>query len=146
MRRREPASRELAANDANPGNAERGRHDANAMERRSFLVKTRVRAGGEIGRDKSFRSSETSAMMSEREIAGAEARRIRFEGLAGKRRNEKPVKPLKTHDSAKSRDFAPNDFNSLPFRFISLGEMFLSFGAWFCPRRVPPEFMRKEMS
>jgi len=84
--------------------------------------------------------------MSEREIAEAGAPRIRFEGLAGKRRNEKPVKPLKTHDSAKSRNFAPNDFKGLPFRLISLGEMFLSFSAWFCPRRVPPEFMRKETS
>jgi hypothetical protein len=146
MRRREPASRELAANDANPGNAERERHDAHAMERRSFLVKTRVRAGGEIGRDESFRSSEISATMSEREIAEAGAPRIRFEGLAGKRRNEKPVKPLKTHDSAKSRNFAPNDFKGLPFRLISLGETFLSFGAWLWSRRVSPEFMREETS
>jgi hypothetical protein len=62
-------------------------------------------------------------------IAEAEAPRSRFEGLAGKRRNETPLKPLKTNDSAKSRDLAPNDFKGLPFRFISLGEIFLSFGA-----------------
>jgi hypothetical protein len=138
MRRREPASRELAANDANPDNAERGRHDAHAMERRSFLVKTRVRASGEIGCDESFRSSEIRAMMSEREIAEAEARRIRFEDLAGKR------KAGQAFENERLREIAR--FNSLPFRLISLGEMFLSFSAWFCPRRVPPEFMRKETS
>jgi hypothetical protein len=50
MRRREPASRELAANDANPNDAERGRHDAHAMERRGAVVKMRTRTGQRIGR------------------------------------------------------------------------------------------------
>jgi len=33
--------------------------------------------------------------------------------LSGKRRNKKAIKPLKTNDSAKSRNFALNDFNGL---------------------------------
>jgi hypothetical protein len=67
-------------------------------------------------------------------------------GFVRKRRSEKPINLLKTNDSAKSRDFAPNDFKNVPFRFISLGEMFLSFGARFCSRRGLPEFMQKETS
>jgi hypothetical protein len=59
-----------------------------------------------------------------------------------KRRNEQPVKPLKAHDSAKSRDFALNDFKGLPFRFVSRGEIFASFGAIAAWRY----FARKETS
>jgi hypothetical protein len=56
--------------------------------------------------------------------------------FGGKQRNESAVKPLKINDSAKSRHFAPNDFNDLPFRFVSLGEMLASFGARFRSRQV----------
>jgi hypothetical protein len=60
-----------------------------------------------------------------------------------KRRNEKPIKPLKTNDSVKSRDFAPNDFKGLSFRFVSHGEIFPSFGAKIGVRRAGPRLMRK---
>jgi hypothetical protein len=40
LRRREPASRELAANDANPDDGTGGRHGTHAMERLGSVVKT----------------------------------------------------------------------------------------------------------
>jgi hypothetical protein len=78
------------------------------------------------------------------EIVGRSARRWR-RWARRKRRNEKPVNPLKTNDSAKSSDFAPNDSRGVPFRFVSLGEMFASFGAVKRLRRAPHRFMRKEI-
>ena len=116
------------------------------MARRGLIVKTPVRAGAETGRDKSFRSSELSAMMSEREVTEAKARRIRAEGVSEKRRNETPINPLKTNDSAKSRDFVPNDFKGLALRLVSLGAIFVSFGASIRSQRAPLEFVRKEAS
>ena len=74
IRRREPASLELAANDASPDNAERRRHDAHAMARPDSIVKTprspqaRISARASKARDpnKSFRFSELSVMMGRR--------------------------------------------------------------------------------
>jgi hypothetical protein len=122
IRRREPASLKLAANDASPDNAERERHDAHAMARRDSIVKTpkspqaRISARAANARElnKLFRFSELSAMMGRRgksrDVAAlVVVRRV----LSGKRRNKKAIKPLKTNDSAKSRNFALNDFNGL---------------------------------
>jgi hypothetical protein len=102
------------------------------MERRGLIVKTPVRAREKPARQilPIFRNLGCSRRAGK--IAGQSVLRWRS-GFVRKRRNEKPVNPLKTNDSAKSRDFAPNDFKDLPFRFISLGETFLSFGARFCP-------------
>jgi hypothetical protein len=146
IRRREPASLELAANDADPDNAERERHGAHAMERWGPVVKTRVRAGGKISPDKLFRSSELSAMINGREIASGRGASCFRLNPWRKRRSKEPIKLLKTNVSAKSRDFVPNDFNGLPLRIVSLGASFPSFGAPIRSRQAPPEFTRKETS
>src|ERR1700691_2735012 len=74
IRRREPASLKLAANDASPDNSERGSHDAHAMARRDSIVETpksppaRISARASNARElnKSFRFSELSAIMGRR--------------------------------------------------------------------------------
>jgi hypothetical protein len=52
-------------------------------------------------------------------------------GEIEKWQNKRAINILKTNDSAQSRDFAPNDFNGLRRRFVSLGAFFPSFGAIF---------------
>src|SRR5271170_7218401 len=100
------------------------------MARRGPILKTRVRADRKISLDKSFRSSELSAMMNRRDIArGRGASCFAAQDPWRKRRNKKPTKALKTNVSATSRDFVPNDFNGLQLRIVSLGAIFPSFGA-----------------
>src|SRR5271154_152887 len=98
------------------------------MARRGPIVKTRVRADRKISLDKSFRSSELSAMMNRRDIArgrgascfAAQDPWRKRRNPWRKRRNKKPTKALKTNVSATSRDFVPNDFNGLQLRIVSL--------------------------
>jgi hypothetical protein len=63
-----------------------------------------------------------------------------------KRRNEKSVEVLKKNASAKSSDFVPDDFNGLPFRFVSLGEMTASFGAPNSRKTAPLCSSRREIA
>jgi hypothetical protein len=82
-------------------------------------------------------------MMCEREIAGPKCVVLEPRVLA-KAAKRKADQPIETNDSAKSRDFAPNDFKDLSFRFVSHGAIFVSLGAIISSKWTPPHFMRKE--
>ena len=85
---------------------------------RGLLSRRSAPVGGEIRCDKSFRSSELSAIPTEQEIARGRRASARVPRKTAK---PKAVKLLKTYDSTKSSDFAPNDVNDLLFRFFVTG-------------------------
>ena len=98
----------------------------------ALLSRRSAPAGGEIRRDKSFRSSELSAILRGQEIASGRRRTARPRRVVAKTAKRKAVKLLKKHGSTKSSDLALNAVNGSPSRFSVTG-----FGAELLEKARP---------